>query len=120
MRHKEIHRTQRTGWLRAAVLGANTGNATVTPNPLQLANGQSGFVVLTWSGLETGSYIGRVTFGDSGTETFVSVIVTPAGNAVAPDNDKNKKDKPAKPGKPKLKPQQLQLPDDSMHTDIKD
>ena len=103
----------------AAVLGANTGNATVTPNPLQLANGQSGFVVLTWSGLETGSYIGRVTFGDNGTETFVSVIVTPAGNAVAPDNGKNKKDKPAKPGKPKQKPQQLELPDDSMHTDLK-
>ena len=25
MRHKETHRTQRTGWLRAAVLGANDG-----------------------------------------------------------------------------------------------
>ena len=25
MRHNEIHRTQRTGWLRAAVLGANDG-----------------------------------------------------------------------------------------------
>ncbi|MCA1806037.1 MAG: VIT1/CCC1 transporter family protein, partial [Xanthomonadaceae bacterium] len=25
MRHKERHRTHRTGWLRAAVLGANDG-----------------------------------------------------------------------------------------------
>jgi hypothetical protein len=25
MRHREHHRTQRTGWLRAAVLGANDG-----------------------------------------------------------------------------------------------
>ena len=25
MRHSEVHRTHRTGWLRAAVLGANDG-----------------------------------------------------------------------------------------------
>ena len=101
----------------AAVLGDNTGNATVTPNPLKLANGKSGSVVLKWSGLETGSYIGRVTFGDSGTETFVSVIVTPGGTAVAPDNgtkNKNKNKNKDKPGK-----KQLELPDDAMHTDLK-
>ena len=26
VRHKETHRTQRAGWLRAAVLGANDGS----------------------------------------------------------------------------------------------
>ena len=27
MRHREVHRTERIGWLRAAVLGANDGIA---------------------------------------------------------------------------------------------
>ena len=49
----------------AAVLGANVGNATVTPNPLRLANGQSGILKLEWKDLAEGSYIGRVTFAGS-------------------------------------------------------
>lgn len=80
----------------AAVLGAATGNATVSPTPLKLANGKSGNVTLTWTGLTPGSYLGRVSFGDTGTATFVSVTVGPDGAGVAPDHGKK-----GKPGKGK-------------------
>jgi hypothetical protein len=84
----------------AAVLGANVGNATVTPNPLRLRNGQSGVLTLNWKNLAEGSYIGRVTFAGSSTPTFVSVVVAPGGGAVVPQDeqatdpsDAGKKDK---------------------------
>lgn len=68
-----------------AVLGANENNATVTPNPLVLPNGDSGKVTVNWNGLEPGSYIGRVTFAGASQATFVSVLVNAAGEtAVAP------------------------------------
>jgi len=77
----------------AAVLGANVGNATLTPNPLRLGNGESGKVALRWQGLAVGSYVGRVTFAGASEATFVSVLVTPAGVAVVPptseDQDSN-------------------------------
>jgi subtilisin family serine protease len=77
----------------AAVLGANTGNATLTPNPLRLANGKSGQVTLDWNGLAAGSYLGRVTIAGASDPTFVSVLVTPAGVVVVPptseDQDSN-------------------------------
>ncbi|MEE2570819.1 S8 family serine peptidase [Pseudarthrobacter sp. J64] len=63
----------------AAVLGANVGNATVTPNPLKLGNGKTGAVTLNWTNLAAGSYIGRVTYEGSSTPTFVSVVVGAAG-----------------------------------------
>jgi hypothetical protein len=72
----------------AAILGANVGNASVAPNPLKLANGKSGNVTLSWMGLAPGNYLGRVAFGDAGTETFVSVIITAAGVAVVPEDAK--------------------------------
>lgn len=62
--------------LDAAILGADEGNATVTPDPLKLSNGQKGELTLTWKGLEAGSYVGRVTYEGSEQETFVSVVVT--------------------------------------------
>lgn len=73
----------------AAVLGANVGNATVSPNPLRLGNGKAGSVTLKWTGLTPGSYIGRISFGDSFSETFVSVVVSADGTAVAPSDAKN-------------------------------
>ena len=72
----------------AAVLGGEVGNASVSPNPLQLPNGKRGNVTLNWTGLAPGNYLGRVAFGDTGTETFVSVIVTDGGTAVVPDSGK--------------------------------
>ena len=69
----------------AAVLGANVGNATLTPNPLRLANGKSGKVTLNWKGLAAGSYIGRVTFAGASEPTFVSVLVTPPARSWFPD-----------------------------------
>ncbi|MEO5778956.1 MAG: S8 family serine peptidase [Arthrobacter oryzae] len=68
----------------AAVLGANPGNAAISPNPLTLPNGKSGTVSLVWTGLEPGSYIGRVTFAGASSPTFVSVHVTSAGAVVVP------------------------------------
>ena len=69
------------------MLGANVGNATVTPNPLRLGNGQAGTVKLQWKDLAAGSYIGRVTFAGSSVPTFVSVAVTPGGTVVVPDDE---------------------------------
>ena len=72
----------------AAVLGANENNATLTPNPLVLPNGEAGKVTLNWTGLEPGSYIGRVTFAGTSEPTFVSVLVNGAGGtAVAPTSE---------------------------------
>ncbi len=85
----------------AAVLGANAGNASVSPNPLKLRNGKSGNVTLGWTGLEPGSYLGRISFGDGGTETFVSVLITADGSAVVPDDGKKNKGKGHGKDKPK-------------------
>ncbi|MGY3381354.1 subtilisin family serine protease [Arthrobacter sp. TE12231] len=77
----------------AAVLGANVGNASLSPNPLRLANGKAGSVTMNWKGLSEGSYIGRVTFAGASEPTFVSVLVTPAGAVAVPptaeDQDSN-------------------------------
>ena len=71
--------------VEAAVLGANVGNASVSPNPLKLTNGKAGKLTLNWTGLAVGSYIGRVTFAGASEPTFVTVVVTPAGTtSVAP------------------------------------
>ena len=72
----------------AAVLGANVGNATLSPNPLKLTNGKAGKLSLNWTGLAVGSYIGRVTFAGASEPTFVNVIVSPAGTTmVAPTSE---------------------------------
>ena len=68
----------------AAVLGDVVGKASLSPNPLRLANGKAGSVTLNWKGLAEGSYIGRVTFAGASDPTFVSVLVTPAGAVVVP------------------------------------
>nr|WP_310061307.1 S8 family serine peptidase [Arthrobacter ginsengisoli] len=68
----------------AAILGANEKNATVTPNPLLLPNGETGKVTLNWDGLQPGSYIGRVTFAGASEATFVSVLVGAGAAAAAP------------------------------------
>ncbi|WP_441405698.1 S8 family serine peptidase [Arthrobacter sp. YAF17] len=77
----------------AAVLGANVGNATLTPSPLRLANGKSGVVTMNWKNLAAGSYIGRVTFAGASEPTFVSVLVNSSGGVVVPptseDQDSN-------------------------------
>lgn len=65
----------------AAILGANEGNATLTPNPLQLPNGDTGELTLGWNGLEEGSYLGRITYEGSTAVTFATVVVNPDGEA---------------------------------------
>jgi subtilisin family serine protease len=81
------------GSVDASVLVPNVGNATLTPNPLRLGNGNSGSVSLNWEGLLVGSYIGRITFEGASDPTFVSVLVTAAGTVVVPptseDQDSN-------------------------------
>lgn len=79
-----------------AILGASSGNASVSPNPLVLANGKAGAVTLKWKDLTPGSYIGRLSFGDSVTETFISVVVTANGTAVAPAPSKSNGTTPKK------------------------
>ncbi|WP_410550392.1 S8 family serine peptidase [Arthrobacter sp. SIMBA_036] len=77
----------------AAVLGANEGNATVTPNPIRLANGKTGQISLNWKNLTPGSYIGRLTFDGTSEPSFVTVVVNPGGAVVVPDKENPKKDK---------------------------
>jgi hypothetical protein len=78
----------------AAVLGANEGNATVTPDPVRLVNGLGGKLALTWKNLAPGSYIGRITFDGASSPTFVNVVVAEGGAvAVAPASEDPKKKK---------------------------
>lgn len=72
-----------TGTIDAAILGADENNATLTPNPLALANGRTGAVTLNWTGLTPGSWVGRVSYADSSAVTYVTVVVNGAGQATA-------------------------------------
>ncbi|MBJ2120796.1 S8 family serine peptidase [Arthrobacter sp. MSA 4-2] len=73
----------------AVVLGGDEGNLKVSPDPIQFKNGKEATVSLSWTGLEPGSYVGRVFFGDAGS-TAVSLevgangatTVTPTGSPV--------------------------------------
>jgi vacuolar iron transporter family protein len=67
MRHRELHRTQRIGWLRAAVLGANDGivstaslvvgvAAAGVPRPEILLSGVAGMVAGAFS-MAAGEYV---------------------------------------------------------------
>ncbi len=69
------------GTIDAAILTGAEKNATLTPNPLALANGTKGSVTLTWTGLAAGSYVGRVTYAGSSAVTYVTVVV--GGNGAA-------------------------------------
>ena len=80
--------TARKASVDAAVLGANENNATITPNPLVLPNGETGKITLNWTGLKPGSYIGRITFAGTSEPTFVTLTVNAAGvTSVAPTAD---------------------------------
>ncbi|WP_104180559.1 S8 family peptidase [Arthrobacter sp. B0490] len=72
------------GTIDAAVLTGTEKNATLTPNPLVLANGTKGSVTLNWTGLAAGSHVGRVTYEGSSAVTYVTVTVGGAGTAPAP------------------------------------
>ena len=87
----------------AAVLGANQGNATVTPNPIRLANGKTGQISLNWKNLEPGSYIGRLTFAGTSEPSFVTVLINPGGTVVVPDEEDPKKDKKDKKPRGKIR-----------------
>lgn len=98
-RLKEATEPEATGAsVDAAVLGANTGNATVSPDPVRLANGAAGELALTWRNLAPGSYIGRITFAGASAPTFVTVVVPPGGalGAPPPSEDPKKKNKQGK------------------------
>ncbi|MHA7190089.1 S8 family serine peptidase [Arthrobacter sp. MDT2-16] len=71
------------GTIDAAVLTGTEKNATLTPNPLALANGSKGAVTLNWTGLAAGSHVGRVTYEGSSAVTYVTVVVGGAGNVAA-------------------------------------
>ena len=92
----------------ATVLGANENNATVTPNPLVLPNGETGKITLNWTGLKPGSYIGRITFAGSSEPTFVTLFVNTAGVAsVAPTSD-------GSTGQSKFQNQELERPNNAI------
>ncbi|WP_052274058.1 S8 family peptidase [Arthrobacter sp. L77] len=71
------------GTIDAAILSGTEDNATLTPNPLVLANGTTGAVTLSWTGLAAGSYVGRVTYAGSSAVTYVTVVVDGEGAATA-------------------------------------
>jgi vacuolar iron transporter family protein len=58
MKHPEIHRTHRIGWLRAAVLGANDGivsTASLIVGVAAADSGRSGVLVAGLAGLVAGA-----------------------------------------------------------------
>ncbi|MFJ6003003.1 S8 family serine peptidase [Arthrobacter sp. NPDC092385] len=72
-----------TGTIDAVILGGNENNATLTPNPLALANGSTGAVTLAWTGLAPGSYVGRISYAGSSIVTYATVVVDGEGEAQA-------------------------------------
>lgn len=58
MRHKELHRSERIGWLRAAVLGANDGIVSTASLVLGVAAGggdRGGILIAGVAGLVAGA-----------------------------------------------------------------
>lgn len=54
--------------------GAGQGSLTATPNPLEVARGESVAYDLSWSGLDEGAeYLGVVQYGDSAVRSVISV-----------------------------------------------
>ncbi len=66
------------GTINTVALSGDTGNLTVSPDPLKLRNGKSGTVQAAWSGLKPGSWVGLVKFSD-GASTAVTVNVSGDG-----------------------------------------
>ncbi|WP_194410235.1 S8 family serine peptidase [Microbacterium cremeum] len=59
----------------AVVTPGGLGSLTATPNPLPVTESVPTQYTLSWSGLEAGSYLGVVRYGDSQVRTVVSVDV---------------------------------------------
>ncbi|GAB3603109.1 hypothetical protein GCM10027411_12940 [Microbacterium aureliae] len=59
----------------AVVTPGGLGDLTATPNPLPVEEGVRNSFELSWSGLESGDYLGVVRYGDSQVRTVVSVDV---------------------------------------------
>jgi len=60
--------------LHTAVVTADEDNLTADPNPLELANGETGEVTARWNGLDSGSWTGLIRFGDhAGTAVTVNI-----------------------------------------------
>jgi hypothetical protein len=59
----------------AVAYPAGEGSLTATPNPLPVTESVPTQYTLSWSGLEAGSYVGVVRYGDSGVRTVLSVDV---------------------------------------------
>jgi hypothetical protein len=57
--------TTSTGTVNTVALAGDAGNLTVSPDPLELGNGEAGSVEASWAGLKSGSWVGLVRFGDS-------------------------------------------------------
>ncbi|XAS68599.1 S8 family serine peptidase [Micrococcaceae bacterium Sec5.7] len=60
--------------VEALLLGGDAGNLKVLPDPLTLANGHSGKVTASWSGLAAGNWVAVVRFGD-GASTQLNLTV---------------------------------------------
>jgi subtilisin family serine protease len=88
----------------AAVLGANQGNATVTPNPITFPNGKKGKISFSWSDLQPGSYVGRLSYQGASAATFVSVNISGDTVAVLPPAEAEPDESGPKPRKePRLR-----------------
>ena len=59
----------------ALVTPGGLGSLTAAPNPLSVTEATPTEFNLSWSGLESGNYLGVVRYGDSQVRTVVSVDV---------------------------------------------
>lgn len=63
-----------TASVEAMVLAGDAGNLTISPNPLDIANGASGEVTASWTGLEPGNWVGLIKYG-TGPSTQLNITV---------------------------------------------
>ncbi|MEV7646781.1 S8 family serine peptidase [Arthrobacter sp. NPDC089319] len=68
------------GTINTVALSGDSGNLTVSPDPLNLRNGKTSTVKAAWSGLEAGNWVGLVRFSE-GISTPVTVNVSGDGTA---------------------------------------
>ncbi|MBT2531183.1 S8 family serine peptidase [Arthrobacter sp. ISL-48] len=74
--------------VQAVSFSGDAGNLTVNPNPIVAPNGVATTATVNWTGLSEGSYLSRLSLGENGIRTWVSVKVgagTTSAPAGAPD-----------------------------------
>jgi subtilisin family serine protease len=71
-----------TASVQAVTFSGDAGNLTVDPNPITAPNGAATTATLSWTGLADGAYASRLSLGENGIRTWVTVQVGAGASAV--------------------------------------